>query len=100
MHPPCEHGFEEVYVHRLFVRFRPAELLSGNFLLPGQLEPVFDLRQQSPFRRVSAFHITTIQLGEAWLTSLSRKAYLRPDAETRPSLFVAHKQETLKESVR
>lgn len=42
-----QHHFEEVYVHRLFVRFAPSP--------DSSLEPVFDLRQRSPFRRVSSF---------------------------------------------
>ena len=60
--PLFVHRFEEVYEHRLSVRLGRLSCCLGTELLPGQLEPVFDLRQRSPFRRVSSFHITTIWL--------------------------------------
>ena len=49
-------------MHRLSVRFGRLSCCPRIALLSGQLEPVFDLRQRSPFRRVSSFLITTIWL--------------------------------------
>lgn len=51
-------------MHSLSVQFgRLRCCLRGMFLIPQLLlEPVFDLRQRSPFRRVSSLLITTIWL--------------------------------------
>jgi len=50
-------------LHCLFVQFGRLSCCARDLLLPEQLlEPVLDLRQRSPFRRVSSLLITTIWL--------------------------------------
>ena len=53
-------SLEEVYVALSVRTVRPAQLSPWDHLLPEQLEPVLDLRQRSPFRRVSSLLIATI----------------------------------------
>jgi hypothetical protein len=49
-------------LHSLSVQFGCLSCLAWDRVIPEQLEPVFDLRQWSPFRRVSSLLITTIWL--------------------------------------
>jgi hypothetical protein len=49
-------------VHCLSVQFGRLGCCARDLIIPGQLEPMFDLRQLSPFRRVSSLLITTIWL--------------------------------------
>ena len=49
-------------LHSLSVQFGWLGCLAWDLVIPEQLEPVFDLRQWSPFRRVSSLLITTIWL--------------------------------------
>jgi hypothetical protein len=49
-------------VHCLSVQFGRLSCCARDLIIPGQLEPMFDLRQLSPFRRVSSLLITTIWL--------------------------------------